>query len=56
MGALSGIVAHGGVPGLLAETGLVLAGLVVFGFFLWRSARKEREAEGSKEKERPNRS
>ena len=48
MGSLAGIslvLAHGGIPGLIAETGIVFVGLGVFGYFLWRSAKKERERE-----------
>jgi hypothetical protein len=39
------MLAHGGIAGLIAETGAVVAGLAIFGFFLWRSAKKERERE-----------
>ena len=39
------LLAHGGIPGLIAETGSVFVALVVFGFFIRRSARKERERE-----------
>ena len=43
MGPLSGLalVAHGGVWGAVAEVGVVFAALALFGFFLWRSKRKE---------------
>ncbi len=40
---MSLVLAHGGIPGLLAETGTVVAGLTVFGYFVRRSAKKERE-------------
>ena len=43
------MLAHGGVPGLIAETGAVFAGLAIFGYFLWRSAKKEREREEDSE-------
>ena len=46
MGPVAGldlIVAHGGIPGLIAETGSVFLGLAVFGYFIRRSAKKERE-------------
>ena len=39
------ILAHGGIPGLIAETGSVFVGLAVFGYFIRRSAKKERERE-----------
>ncbi|HZR92630.1 MAG TPA: hypothetical protein VFA44_09550 [Gaiellaceae bacterium] len=39
------ILAHGGIPGLIAETGSVFVGLTVFGYFIRRSAKKEREQE-----------
>ena len=48
MGALTGltpILAHGGIPGLIAETSLVFVGLGLFGYFIRRSAKKERERE-----------
>ncbi len=46
MGALAGlslVLAHGGIPGLIAETGSVFVGLAIFGYFIRRSAKKERE-------------
>ncbi len=46
MGALAGlslVLAHGGIPGLIAETGSVFVVLGVFGYFIRRSAKKERE-------------
>jgi hypothetical protein len=49
MGAVAGlslVLAHGGIPGLIAETGSVFVGLGVFGYFIRRSARKERDREG----------
>jgi hypothetical protein len=39
------ILAHGGIPGLIAETSIVFLGLGVFGYFIRRSAKKERERE-----------
>ena len=39
------ILAHGGIPGLIAETGSVFVVLAVFGYFIRRSAKKERERE-----------
>ena len=39
------LLAHGGIPGLIAETSCVIAALVVFGYFVRRSAKKERERE-----------
>src|SRR4029450_5925191 len=46
VGALAGlslILAHGGIPGLIAETGSVFLALAIFGYFIRRSAKKERE-------------
>ena len=49
MGALAGIaptlLAHGGIPGLIGETGSVFVALAVFGYFIRRSAKKEKERE-----------
>jgi hypothetical protein len=42
---MSFVLAHGGIPGLIAETSIVVIGLGVFGYFLRRSAKKERERE-----------
>jgi hypothetical protein len=39
------VLAHGGIPGLIAETGSVFIALAVFGYFIRRSAKKERERE-----------
>jgi hypothetical protein len=39
------LLAHGGIPGLIAETGTVFVGLAVFGYFVRRSAKKEKERE-----------
>jgi FtsH-binding integral membrane protein len=47
---LSLVLAHGGIPGLLAETGIVFVALAVFGYFLRRSAKKEREREESEKR------
>jgi hypothetical protein len=44
------ILAHGGIPGLIAETGSVFVALAVFGYFIRRSAKKEREAENDDRK------
>jgi hypothetical protein len=56
MGALAGIdvvLAHGGIPGLIAETSIVFLALGVFGYFVRRSAMKERGRE--KDSDRPDR-
>ena len=46
MGSVAGLIlAHGGIPGLIAETSLVFLGLGLFGYFIRRSAKKERERE-----------
>ena len=49
MGALAGIaptlLAHGGIPGLIGETGSVFVALAVFGYFIRRSAKKEKARE-----------
>jgi hypothetical protein len=51
VGAFAGlIVAHGGIPGLIAETGSVFVGLAVFGYFIRRSAKKEKQREESRDK------
>ena len=42
---MSLMLAHGGIPGLIAETGSVFVALAVFGYFLRRSAKKERDQE-----------
>jgi hypothetical protein len=39
------LLAHGGIPGLIGETGSVFLGLALFGYFIRRSAKKERERE-----------
>ena len=39
------ILAHGGIPGLIAETGSVFVALAIFGYFIRRSAKKERDQE-----------
>jgi hypothetical protein len=46
---LTTILAHGGIPGLIGETGSVFVALVVFGYFIRRSAKKEREQEDRKD-------
>jgi hypothetical protein len=43
------LLAHGGIPGLIAETGSVFLGLAVFGYFIRRSAKKERKDEEQNE-------
>ena len=45
MASIQLLLAHGGIPGLIAETGTVFVGLAVFGYFIRRSARKERDQE-----------
>ena len=51
MGALAGlIVAHGGIPGLIGETGSVFLGLAIFGYFIRRSAKKENQRDENGEK------
>lgn len=47
------VLAHGGIPGLIAETGSVFLGLGVFGYFIRRSAKKEREQEDESKPEGP---
>ncbi|HEY8774774.1 MAG TPA: hypothetical protein VIM05_09410 [Gaiellaceae bacterium] len=50
MGPVAGLIlAHGGIPGLIAETSLVFVGLGLFGYFIRRSAKKERERENDRE-------
>jgi hypothetical protein len=54
MGPLAGlslILAHGGIPGLIGETGSVFLVLAVFGYFIRRSAKKERAKEQERQKE-----
>jgi hypothetical protein len=54
MGVVAGLsllLAHGGIPGLIAETGIVFVGLAVFGYFVRRSAKRERERERERENE-----
>jgi hypothetical protein len=45
------LLAHGGIPGLIAETSIVIAALVVFGYFVRRSAKKEQEGEKKRDAE-----
>ena len=45
------ILAHGGIPGLIGETGSVFVALVIFCYFIRRSARKEREREDKSDRE-----
>ncbi len=45
------ILAHGGIPGLIGETGSVFVALVIFGYFIRRSAKKEREREDKSDRE-----
>ena len=45
------ILAHGGIPGLIGETGSVFVALVIFGYFIRRSAKKEREREDRSDRE-----
>jgi hypothetical protein len=49
---MSLVLAHGGIPGLIAETGSVFVALGVFGYFIRRSAKKEREREENENSER----
>jgi hypothetical protein len=42
---MSLVLAHGGIPGLMAELGSVVLGLAVFGYFIRRSAKKEKHRE-----------
>jgi hypothetical protein len=44
------VLAHGGIPGLIAETSLVFVGLGLFGYFIRRSAKKEQEREEDESK------
>ncbi len=46
------VLAHGGIPGLIAETGSVFVALAVFGYFIRRSAKKEREREDESDRGR----
>ena len=46
------ILAHGGIPGLIGETGSVFVALVIFGYFIRRSAKKEREREDKSDRGR----
>jgi hypothetical protein len=46
------LLAHGGIPGLIAETSCVIAALVVFGYFVRRSAEKERDKEQEEDQDR----
>jgi hypothetical protein len=39
------LLAHGGIPGLIGEVGSVFVALAIFGYFIRRSARREREEE-----------
>jgi len=39
------LLAHGGIPGLIGETGSVFVALAIFGYFIRRSAKKEKERE-----------
>ena len=49
---MSLLLAHGGIPGLIAETGSVFVALAVFGYFIRRSAKKEREQEDESDRGR----
>jgi hypothetical protein len=48
---MSFVLAHGGIPGLIAETSSVFLGLAIFGYFIRRSAKKEREQEKKRDKQ-----
>jgi hypothetical protein len=55
VGAVAGmslVLAHGGIPGLIGETGSVFVALAVFGYFIRRSAKKEREQEDDQKRQR----
>jgi hypothetical protein len=45
------LLAHGGIPGLIGETGSVFVALVIFGYFIRRSAKKERDREEKSDRE-----
>jgi hypothetical protein len=47
------LLAHGGIPGLIGETGSVFLALAVFGYFIRRSAKKEREKERASGRQPP---
>ena len=49
---LSLVLAHGGIPGLIAETGSVFVALVIFGYFIRRSAKREEEEKNRKGEEK----
>ncbi len=56
---MSLVLAHGGIPGLIAETGSVFLGLALFGYFIRRSAKKEQERQEQEDgrlEDPPNRS
>lgn len=44
------LLAHGGVLGLMAESAIAIVALVVFGYFIRRSAKKEQAREENAEK------
>jgi hypothetical protein len=48
---MSLVLAHGGIPGLIAELGSVVLGLAIFGYFIRRSAKKERAQEKDRDKQ-----
>jgi hypothetical protein len=41
----STLLAHGGIPGLIGEVGSVFVALAIFGYFIRRSAKREKEQE-----------
>lgn len=45
---MSALLAHGGTAGLIGEIGIPLLILTAFGFYLWRSSKKEREEEANR--------
>jgi hypothetical protein len=55
LAGLSLILAHGGIPGLIAETGSVFVALAIFGYFIRRSAKREKEEEKNRKGEEKNR-
>ena len=42
------LLAHGGIPGLIGEVAAVFVGLAIFGYFIRRSAKREKEEEKSR--------
>jgi hypothetical protein len=40
VGAVTRIVAHGGIPGLIAELGIALGAMALFAWIWWRERRR----------------